>query len=858
MTLMLPSFPMRTVIPLRYGTAFKKAFRQPHIFSAFARDILGIEFEAKEVFQEYAFHPPVGRVNIRYDLFAEDPARRVIVEMQHIRDDETLDRFLYYHLIGQVEQVQGSDTYRFQRRVYTVVVLTRLPTKEELKFDVGVLSSKLSTLDGKEIKDFGHRLVFVNARARKEGMPEGVRRWMELIEDSLDEEVDETRYGDPVMREVIEEIQWEKVSEDELFRLKEEAVWENAKEEVKEAEAEVRRVAEEKAKKAEEKAKEEAEARRQAEEKAKEAEEKAKEAEEKAKEAEEKAKEAEEKAKEAEEKAKEAEANALREAIFDLCELLAMELTEAQRSQVGTLDLTGLRELRSALKQQKRWPGLPRARRAWFGSLGGRSRQDQSVQVGHGHEHGHEHEDGDGAGILVVKSTGGPKEAQRGEGGRWGRFPVDLAFPLPPLPRSRRKRATSERRRFPRAAWRASRARVGFREPRLACSMTLMLPSFPMRTVIPLRYGTAFKKAFRQPHIFSAFARDILGIEFEAKEVFQEYAFHPPVGRVNIRYDLFAEDPARRVIVEMQHIRDDETLDRFLYYHLIGQVEQVQGSDTYRFQRRVYTVVVLTRLPTKEELKFDVGVLSSKLSTLDGKEIKDFGHRLVFVNARARKEGMPEGVRRWMELIEDSLDEEVDETRYGDPVMREVIEEIQWEKVSEDELFRLKEEAVWENAKEEVKEAEAEVRRVAEEKAKKAEEKAKEEAEAHRQAEEKAKEAEEKAKEEAEARRQAEEKAKEAEEKAKEAEEKAKEAEEKAKEAEEKAKEAEEKAKKEAQGRGAAEEKALAGAREAIADLCELLSIKLTAAQRAQVEAMDLSGLRQLRTSLKQQKRWPG
>jgi hypothetical protein len=98
---------MRKVIPLRYGTAFKKAFRKPHIYSAFVRDILDIEFEAKEVFEEYAFHPPVGRVNIRYDLFAEDPARRVVVEMQHIRDDETLDRFLYYHLIGQVEQVQG-------------------------------------------------------------------------------------------------------------------------------------------------------------------------------------------------------------------------------------------------------------------------------------------------------------------------------------------------------------------------------------------------------------------------------------------------------------------------------------------------------------------------------------------------------------------------------------------------------------------------------------------------------------------------------------------------------------------------------------------------------------------------------
>ena len=310
---------MRKVIPLRYGTAFKKAFRKPHIYSAFVRDILDIEFEAKEVFEEYAFHPPVGRVNIRYDLFAEDPARRVVVEMQHIRDDETLDRFLYYHLIGQVEQVQGSDTYRFQRRVYTVVVLTRLPTKEELKFDVGVLSSKLSTLDGKELKDFGHRLVFVNARASKGGMPEGVRKWMELIEDSLDEEMDETRYGDPVMREVIEEIEREKASEDERFKLKEEAVWENAKREVGQAAEQARQAAEEKVK-------EEAQARQAAEEKAKEALEEA------------------------------------RQAVVDVCELLSIELTKERSIHLAALDIPGLRELRAALKQQKRWPALPHAR----------------------------------------------------------------------------------------------------------------------------------------------------------------------------------------------------------------------------------------------------------------------------------------------------------------------------------------------------------------------------------------------------------------------------------------------------------------------------------------------------------------
>jgi hypothetical protein len=325
---------MPHVIPLRYGTAFKKAFRDPQVFSAFVRDILGIEFETSEVAQEYSFHPSVGHVNIRYDLFAEDASRRVIVELQHIRDDETFDRFFYYHLIGLVEQVQTSNDYRLRRTVYTVVVLTRLPSKEELQFDVAVQSSDLQTMEGKALGRFAHRLVFVNVRGLRPETPPGVRKWLELFEDSLDEEVEEEKYADPMLRKVIEEIKTERISPEERFQLKEEAVWEGTK-----------RALEEQRRAAEEQARQERAARQAAEDEKRQAEERERLAEERERLAEERERLAQERAL--------AEA---REAVLDLCDFLAIDLTPQRRAHLDSLDLDGLRSLRSSLKSRKAWP----------------------------------------------------------------------------------------------------------------------------------------------------------------------------------------------------------------------------------------------------------------------------------------------------------------------------------------------------------------------------------------------------------------------------------------------------------------------------------------------------------------------
>ncbi|MEN8220010.1 MAG: PD-(D/E)XK nuclease family transposase [Pseudomonadota bacterium] len=74
----------------------------------------------------------------KYDLFAEDTEKRIIVEIQQVKEDEFFDRFLYYHLISMVEQVGGYQEYGFDRTVYTIVVLTSTPRDGSIKFSCAV------------------------------------------------------------------------------------------------------------------------------------------------------------------------------------------------------------------------------------------------------------------------------------------------------------------------------------------------------------------------------------------------------------------------------------------------------------------------------------------------------------------------------------------------------------------------------------------------------------------------------------------------------------------------------------------------------------------------------------------------
>jgi hypothetical protein len=220
---------MLKVVPLRYGTAFKKAFSDHEVFSRFASDVLELPIEVDTVHQEYRYPEAVGRVNVEYDLFAEDVKHRVIVEVQHIRERDFFERFLHYHLVGVVEQPLTFEHYRAARTVCTVVVLTTEPRDADHRFSVAVSDMDPVNEQGKHLGVYRHRLVFLNPKIINDETPPAARRWMELIADSLDGEVEVARYPDPLMQRVLGAIGKKALTPEELARVIDEKAWEETK-----------------------------------------------------------------------------------------------------------------------------------------------------------------------------------------------------------------------------------------------------------------------------------------------------------------------------------------------------------------------------------------------------------------------------------------------------------------------------------------------------------------------------------------------------------------------------------------------------------------------------------------------------
>ena len=217
------------VIPLKSGVMFKQVFSQPYIFNHFVEDVLDIKFKTDKVHTEYEYPKPIGFVRSCYDLFAEDKEQRIIVEIQHIKEEDFFDRFLYYHLISLIEQAGGYREYEFQQTVYTIVVLTSTPRDGSINFSCAV--SDMNPIDeyGKTIDIYPHRLVFLCPRQINDKTPAKTQEWLRLIEDSLDGKIDNDQYGKPIWQDIINQIKKRDIDPAILAQLKDEAAWEKAK-----------------------------------------------------------------------------------------------------------------------------------------------------------------------------------------------------------------------------------------------------------------------------------------------------------------------------------------------------------------------------------------------------------------------------------------------------------------------------------------------------------------------------------------------------------------------------------------------------------------------------------------------------
>ncbi|MCP4349122.1 MAG: hypothetical protein GY795_26885 [Desulfobacterales bacterium] len=207
---------MKKVASLRYGVIFKKAFCDPEIFTAFVRDIAGVNIEIDTVETEKEFDPPVGYVKSRFDLFAQDTKNRLVVDIQHERYSDHYDRFMHYHMAAVLEQVKSAEDYTPPMTVFTIVVLT---SGDRHKKDMAVSDFDPKDLKGNSLGAIKHKVIYVCPKYVNDKTPEPFRSWLLAIQDTLDGEVDETVYQKPEICKIFDYIEKDSVSPGERAKM---------------------------------------------------------------------------------------------------------------------------------------------------------------------------------------------------------------------------------------------------------------------------------------------------------------------------------------------------------------------------------------------------------------------------------------------------------------------------------------------------------------------------------------------------------------------------------------------------------------------------------------------------------------
>lgn len=169
---------------------FKKVFTNVEVFTAFVKDILGIDIHIDKVETEKVLPSKVSAIKFKMDLFAEDEINRTVVEIQKVDYDYTYDRFAHYFLANLIEVQQKSRDYSYGKDVYLIVVVTsayKISDKngKPIKTDVLVTDINPRNLKGEIIDMNNHKMLILNTTYLQIDTPAPILDWLTLIRESM-------------------------------------------------------------------------------------------------------------------------------------------------------------------------------------------------------------------------------------------------------------------------------------------------------------------------------------------------------------------------------------------------------------------------------------------------------------------------------------------------------------------------------------------------------------------------------------------------------------------------------------------------------------------------------------------------
>lgn len=218
---------MKYVASLRYGVIFKKAFSDIEVFTQFVKDFTGVQLDIQQVETEKSFDPPIGNVDSRFDLYAQDLKNRIIVDIQHQNLSDHYHRFLHYHCAAVLEQASSAKNYQPALRVFTIVVLTSGNRYESaisrINFD------PIDFVTQQPLGEIQHQVLYLTPKHLSTDIPEPYHEWLRAIGDSLDEQVEESEYHSPAILKIFELIQRDGLTPKDRARMKDEYCFEEVK-----------------------------------------------------------------------------------------------------------------------------------------------------------------------------------------------------------------------------------------------------------------------------------------------------------------------------------------------------------------------------------------------------------------------------------------------------------------------------------------------------------------------------------------------------------------------------------------------------------------------------------------------------
>jgi len=170
---------------LNNQVVFKKLLSDEEILKAFIKDFLEIDIQPETIEVEKKFVPPIGGVDIEIDIFVNDPIHRLVIEIQRERYDYDFDRFWHYHLVSQIELAKSYKFYKIEQTVYTIVWLTRQIREKRYQRSLITTSQFSETEKGESLNLYPHKLFFLNPFYWNEKTPKGLKDWMELVTESI-------------------------------------------------------------------------------------------------------------------------------------------------------------------------------------------------------------------------------------------------------------------------------------------------------------------------------------------------------------------------------------------------------------------------------------------------------------------------------------------------------------------------------------------------------------------------------------------------------------------------------------------------------------------------------------------------